>query len=169
PSIGLHPRDQRRLLDTLRGLRDLGNTILVVEHDRETIETADHVIDMGPGAGRHGGRIVAAGTPAAILRDPASLTGAWLSGRRTLPARSERREATEAIELRGCKRHNLKDISVRIPAGVLTAVTGVSGSGKSTLVADLLVPAVAAKLEGEGRLPAGLGTLRGHKLVDKLL
>ncbi len=169
PSIGLHPRDQRRLLDTLRGLRDLGNTILVVEHDRETIETADHVIDMGPGAGRQGGRVVAAGTPAAIRADAQSLTGAWLSGRRSVPQAATRREPGEWLELRGATRHNLRDLCARFPAGLLTAVTGVSGSGKSTLVADLLVPAVAARLAGETRLPAGLAGLRGQQLVDKLL
>jgi len=169
PSIGLHPRDQRRLLDTLRGLRDLGNTILVVEHDRETIETADHVIDMGPGAGRRGGRVVAEGPPASLLSHPDSLTGAWLSGRRSVARRPGRSVTGEALELRGCSRHNLAGIAVRFPAGVLSVVTGVSGSGKSTLVADLLVPAVAARLAAGTRLPAGLAALRGHRLVDKLL
>ncbi len=169
PSIGLHARDQRRLLDTLRGLRDLGNTILVVEHDRETIETADHVIDMGPGAGRLGGRVVAQGPPASLPAHPDSLTGAWLSGRRSVERRPGRRVTGEALELRGCTRHNLAGITARFPAGVLTVVTGVSGSGKSTLVADLLVPAVAARLGGGTRLPPGLASLRGHALVDKLL
>src|SRR5262249_40671504 len=133
PSIGLHPRDQRRLLDTLRELRDLGHTILGVEHDRETIETADHVLDMGPGAGRHGGRIVAAGPPAALLREPESLTGAWLAGRRAVEIPAERKSSTQALELRGCRLHNLADISVRFPAGLLTGVTRGSGSGQATL------------------------------------
>jgi excinuclease ABC subunit A len=127
------------------------------------------VIDMGPGAGRHGGRIVAAGPPAALLREPESLTAAWLSGRRAIEIPAERRASSQAIELRGCRLHNLADIGVRFPAGVLTVVTGVSGSGKSTLVADLLVPAIAARLEGKERLPAGLQGLRGAALVDKLL
>ncbi|MBM3985112.1 MAG: excinuclease ABC subunit A, partial [Planctomycetes bacterium] len=169
PSIGLHPRDQRRLLDTLRGLRDLGNTVLVVEHDRETIETADHVIDMGPGAGRQGGQVVAAGPPAVLREDPRSLTGAWLAGRKRVERPATRREPGEWIELRGATRHNLRQLDVRIPAGLLTAVTGVSGSGKSTLVGNLLVPALTGRLAGEARLPAGLAGLRGAQAVDKLL
>jgi excinuclease ABC subunit A len=169
PSIGLHPRDQDRLLATLRELRDLGNTILVVEHDTATIEAADHVIDMGPGAGSRGGRVVASGTPARLARARNSPTGRFLSGRRRIPVPERRRDASEALVLRDAHLHNLQRLDVRIPLGVLTAVTGVSGSGKSTLVSDLLVPAVEARLDGRRDLPAGLGGLAGAGPVQRLL
>jgi len=169
PSIGLHPRDQGRLLATLAELRDLGNTILVVEHDRATIEAADHVVDIGPGAGTRGGRIVAAGTPAQVARTPGSPTGAYLSGERRIEVPARRRSPGGALVLRGCRRHNLAGIDVSFPLGVLTAVTGVSGSGKSTLVGELLVPAVESKLAGRDEKPEGLGGLSGASPVHRLL
>jgi len=169
PSIGLHPRDQGRLLATLAELRDLGNTILVVEHDRATIEAADHVVDIGPGAGTRGGRIVAAGTPAQVARTPGSPTGAYLSGERRIEVPARRRSPGGALVLRGCRRHNLAGIDVSFPLGVLTAVTGVSGSGKSTLVGELLVPAVESKLAGRDERPEGLGGLSGASPVHRLL
>ncbi|MGQ0551910.1 MAG: excinuclease ABC subunit UvrA [Planctomycetota bacterium] len=168
PSIGLHPRDQQRLIGTLCELRDLGNTILVVEHDRETIEAADQVIDMGPGAGVHGGSVVAAGTPRELTRHLDSLTGQWLSGRRRLPARGPLRTPRGFLQMRGAEHHNLRSLDVELPLGLLTVVTGVSGSGKSTLVADLLVPALRARLES-GAFPAGLKSLEGGQELDRLL
>jgi excinuclease ABC subunit A len=169
PSIGLHARDQAQLLETLADLRDLGNTIVVVEHDQQTIEAADHVIDLGPGAGHHGGRVVAAGTPEKIAAHKRSLTGKYLSGRRSVELPDERREPQRWLELKGAKLHNLKDVSVRFGVGALTVVTGVSGSGKSTLVADLLVPGVRARLARERKLPGRLSGLKGVEAVDKLL
>jgi excinuclease ABC subunit A len=134
PSIGLHQRDNARLLQALTRLRDLGNTVLVVEHDEETIRAADHVIDMGPKAGVHGGRIVAAGKPEDIENNPQSLTGAYLSGRKRIEVPRQRRQsANRGLTLRRARGHNLRDLTVSFPLGVLTCVTGVSGSGKSTL------------------------------------
>jgi len=148
PSIGLHPRDHARLLRGILRLRDRGNTVVAVEHDADTIRAADWVIDMGPGAGIHGGRVVAAGTPDAIMADPDSLTGAYLSGRRAIPVPRERRPAGgAALVLSGCSEHNLKDVELRLPLGRLTVVTGVSGSGKSTLINDTLQRALAQRVK----------------------
>ncbi len=169
PSIGLHPRDQGRLLDTLRELRDLGNTILVVEHDQQTIEAADHVIDVGPGAGTRGGRIVAQGTPSALLSNPDSVTGGWLSGALRVEPRARREPGAQGIELRGARLHNLAGLDVRFPAGLFTVVTGVSGSGKSSLVSGLLVPAVRAQLEGLGEGAIKLDGIDGASCFDRLL
>jgi excinuclease ABC subunit A len=155
PSIGLHPRDNERLLNTLRSLRDLGNTVLVVEHDDETIRAADWVLDLGPGAGEHGGWVVAQGTPEAIMNHPQSLTGAYLSGRLRIPIPERRREGNgKWLTIRGARANNLKNLTVRIPLGKFVCITGVSGSGKSTLMIDVLYNALAARLMG-ARLQAG--------------
>ncbi len=170
PSIGLHQRDNRRLLSTLTQLRDLGNTVLVVEHDEETIRTADYVIDMGPGAGEHGGHVVAAGPPEAILRCEASLTGQYLSGKKEIPVPPRRRRPNgHALKIAGCRANNLKDIDVTIPLGLITCVTGVSGSGKSTLVLDTLHRALAQKLAGARERPGEYRALEGLEDVDKVI
>jgi excinuclease ABC subunit A len=170
PSIGLHARDHGRLLRSLKTLRDLGNSVLVVEHDEATIRAADWIVDMGPGAGIHGGRVVAEGTLDEILASEASLTGAYLSGRRTIPVPRRRRPRTErALVLAGCREHNLKDVTLDLPLGLFVVVTGVSGSGKSTLVSDTLHRALAARLHG-AREPAGrFDALRGLEHVDKVI
>jgi excinuclease ABC subunit A len=170
PSIGLHPRDTGRLLATLTRLRDLGNTVVVVEHDRDVIEAADHVIDMGPGAGTQGGHVVAAGVPAAIARSEASLTGAYLAGRRSIPRPECRRPGSGwRLGILGASVHNLKEVDFVVPLGTLTCVTGVSGSGKSSLVLDTLHRALAARL-GVGRAqPGPHRELVGWQLVDKVI
>jgi excinuclease ABC subunit A len=170
PSIGLHQRDNDRLLATLLKLRDLGNTLIVVEHDEDTIRAADHLVDIGPGAGVHGGRIVAEGGLEDLLNAEDSLTGAYLSGRRTIPTPPERRlSGSRRLRLLNCTRNNLRDISVDIPLGRLVAVTGVSGSGKSTLVNELLHPALEHQLGLKVPFPSGLGELRGIQAVDKVI
>ncbi|MCM2264758.1 MAG: excinuclease ABC subunit UvrA [Desulfuromonadales bacterium] len=169
PSIGLHQRDNRRLLDTLKRLRDLGNTVLVVEHDEETILEADHVIDMGPGAGVHGGLIVAEGPPAAIVAAADSLTGAYLSGRLRIPLPDRRRQAKGFLTVRGAAANNLRGIDARIPLGVMTCVTGVSGSGKSTLIIDTLYRALAQHLHHAKERPGTLGSIDGLDQLDKVI
>ncbi len=170
PSIGLHPRDNDRLLASLERLRDLGNSVLVVEHDEATIRRADFVLDMGPGAGIHGGRVVAQGTPAEILADPASVTGAYLSGRRRIAVPARRRPAgNRAVVMTGCREHNLKDLTLRLPLGLFTVVTGVSGSGKSTLVTDTLHRALAARLHGARTPPGRFDRLAGLEHIDKVI
>ena len=170
PSIGLHPRDNGRLLDNLARLRDLGNTIVVVEHDRETIERADHVVDLGPRAGRLGGGLVAQGTPAQVARAKGSLTGEYLSGRKAIETPARRRPAAQRrLTVRGARRHNLKDITVEFPLGALIVVTGVSGSGKSTLVNDVLYPVLAQQARrGNGGAGSG-GGVEGLQWVDKVI
>jgi len=171
PSIGLHQRDNRRLLDTLQRLRDLGNTVIVVEHDEEAIRSADHVIDMGPGAGIHGGQLVAEGPPAAIEAEPTSLTGQYLSGERRIPIPKHRRprDPDRSLAVQGARGHNLKDIDVTIPLGVLTCVTGVSGSGKSTLINDTLYPRLAAHLHASTAEAAPCNGLEGLEHIDKVV
>ncbi|MGQ9511745.1 excinuclease ABC subunit UvrA [Thermodesulfitimonas sp.] len=169
PSIGLHPRDQSRLLAMLKRLRDLGNTVIVVEHDTETILNADYVIDIGPGAGAHGGTVVAAGPPTEIMRHPASLTGQYLSGRKAIPVRSRRRPTGRWLKVIGAAAHNLKEIDVAFPVGLFVCVTGVSGSGKSTLVNDILYRALARELHGARELPGAYRRLEGLEHVDKVI
>jgi excinuclease ABC subunit A len=170
PSIGLHARDNERLLRTLTSLRDRGNTVIVVEHDEETIRAADWVLDLGPGAGRHGGEIVAQGTPAEIAAHPRSITGQFLSGRRRIPVPKRRRPGSDKfITVVGAAENNLKDISVRFPLGVLTVVTGVSGSGKSTLVNDTLYPALAQKLYESKERPGRHKRINGLQNIDKVI
>lgn len=169
PTIGLHPRDCRRLLDTLRGLRDRGNTVVVVEHDPLTIRSADWVVDMGPRAGRQGGEVVAQGTPEQILRDPRSLTGDYLSGRRSIPVPGRRRPASEWLRLRGARGHNLKWVDASFPLGNFVCVTGVSGSGKSTLVIDTLYRSLAQRLYGALEPPQPFDGIEGGEGIDKVL
>ncbi len=170
PSIGLHPRDNNRLLDSLARLRDLGNTVLVVEHDAETIERADYVIDLGPGAGRLGGCLVAQGTPADIERAPGSLTGQYLSGARNIPVPGVRRAPTDRRVVIHCAtEHNLKKIEVEFPLGLLIVVTGVSGSGKSTLVNDILYRAAARQVYESRAEPGAHGSITGLDLIDKVV
>ncbi|MBU1237514.1 MAG: excinuclease ABC subunit UvrA [Gammaproteobacteria bacterium] len=171
PSIGLHQRDNARLLDTLRNLRDLGNTVIVVEHDHEAIESADHVVDMGPGAGEHGGEIVAEGTPKQIAASTASLTGAYLSGRRSIamPKKRTPPNALRKLKIRGATGNNLKQVDAEIPVGLFTCVTGVSGSGKSTLINDTLYAAAARHLYGSAIEPAAHQDIEGLEFFDKVI
>src|ERR1700723_282186 len=170
PSIGLHSRDNGRLLAALEDLRDLGNTVLVVEHDEETIRRADYVIDLGPGAGRHGGELVAHGTPQEIMEVPGSLTGAYISGRVQIEMLAERRKTNGAgITILGARENNLKNIDVIFPLGVMTVVTGVSGSGKSTLVNDILYRALAKQLYRSREEPGTHKAITGAELIDKVI
>ncbi|MFA5076222.1 MAG: excinuclease ABC subunit UvrA [Patescibacteria group bacterium] len=169
PSIGLHQRDNQKLIKTLYGLRDLGNTVIVVEHDAETILAADQVIDIGPGAGVHGGHIVSQGTPKQILADKKSLTGQYLSGRKKIPIPAKRRKPRGFISLLGAEHNNLKKINVDFPVEVLTVVTGVSGSGKSSLVSDTLYPALAKKLYGAKVTPGAHRQIENFGYVDKVI
>lgn len=170
PSIGLHPRDNGRLLRTLEGLRDLGNTVMVVEHDAETIETADWILDLGPGAGEHGGEVVVAGTIDEILKHPESLTGAYLSGRLQVPVPENRREGNgKSLQILGAREHNLKNIDVSIPLGKLVCITGVSGSGKSTLMIEILYKALARELNRAKTKPGDHDEIKGTENIDKIV
>ena len=170
PSIGLHQRDNRKLLTTLARLRDLGNTVIVVEHDEETIRTADYVIDLGPGAGDLGGHVIFQGTAAALMDDPESITGAYLTGKRSIAVPKSRRPSLKGdLVIRGARANNLKGIDVRIPLGVLTTVTGVSGSGKSTLVNDILYKSLAKTLYRAGDEPGAHDRIDGIDLIDKVI
>ena len=171
PSIGLHQRDNRRLLDTLEHLRDIGNTVIVVEHDEEAINSADHVIDMGPGAGVHGGGIVAEGPPAAVAANPASLTGQYLSRRRVIevPRERTRLDPLRLVRIVGASGNNLAGIDVEIPVGLMTCVTGVSGSGKSTLVNDTLYRAAARALNNAAADAARFERLEGMEMLDRVV
>ncbi|MFC4061952.1 excinuclease ABC subunit UvrA [Planomonospora corallina] len=171
PSIGLHQRDNQRLLETLIRLRDMGNTLIVVEHDEDTIAAADWVVDIGPGAGEHGGQVVVSGPVAELLASEESLTGAYLSGRRSIavPAARRKRDRKRQITVKGAREHNLKGVDVEFPLGVFTAVTGVSGSGKSTLVNDILYSALAKELNGARTVPGRHSRINGMDLVDKVV
>ncbi|MES2603625.1 MAG: excinuclease ABC subunit UvrA [Pseudomonadota bacterium] len=172
PSIGLHQRDNDRLLKTLRHLRDIGNTVIVVEHDEDAIRCADHVLDIGPGAGVHGGQVVAQGTPESIINNPASLTGRYLSGKESIeiPAKRHKPNPDKKLVLSGARGNNLKNVTLEIPLGVMTCVTGVSGSGKSTLINNTLYPIVATALNGATTLdPAPYDDLLGLKQLDKVV
>lgn len=170
PTVGLHPRDTEKLIRTLKKLRDLGNTVIVVEHDEEVIRSADYVIDIGPGGGREGGRIVFQGTIEELLKNPnGSLTGEYLAGIRKIPKREERRKPTGFIRLKGVRHNNLKNVDVEIPLGVFVCVTGVSGSGKSSLVVETLYPALMNAVHGTN-LPTGeFDSLEGHEKVDRVI
>jgi excinuclease ABC subunit A len=169
PSIGLHQRDNRRLLNTLTKLRDLGNTLIVVEHDEETIRAADYIVDVGPGAGVHGGEIIAQGSVEDIEAEERSVTGDFLSGRRRVEPPEERREPTGAVTVLGASEHNLKSVDAEFPLGVFTCVTGVSGSGKSTLVNEILYKALANQVNRGKHRPGRHAGLRGIEDVDKVI
>jgi excinuclease ABC subunit A len=171
PSIGLHQRDNARLLDTLKSLRDMGNSVLVVEHDEEAILTADHVVDMGPGAGVHGGEVVAEGTPEQVMANPESLTGQYLTGFKQIPSPKERRKPTRGrrLTVHGARANNLKNITVDVPLGLFTAVSGVSGGGKSTFLIETLYRAVARKLNGAREIPGEHDALEGIEQLDKVI
>jgi excinuclease ABC subunit A len=169
PSIGLHQRDNKKLIDTLYRLRDLGNTLLVVEHDEETIRHADYVLDMGPGAGIHGGKIIAEGTPEEIEHHPTSLTGKYLAKELQIPLPKSRKNPEHFLHITGCREHNLKDIDIDIPLGLLTLITGVSGSGKSTLVYDILYKGLMKNLHNSRVNPGNHDAIFFDKQIDKVI
>ena len=170
PSIGLHQRDNDRLIATLKRLRDLGNTLLVVEHDEDTMLAADHIVDIGPGAGIHGGEVVAQGTAEEIMKCENSITGMYLSGKRKIPVPEKRREGNGSfIEIRGAAENNLKNINVKIPLGTFTCITGVSGSGKSSLINEILYKALANELNGAKKVPGKYKKIIGSENLDKII
>ena len=169
PSIGLHQRDNDKLLNTLRHLRDLGNTVIVVEHDEDTMLAADYVVDIGPGAGEHGGQVVAAGTARELMDNPASVTGAYLSGRIRIPVPGKRRTPSGWLTVKGARENNLKNIEVRFPLGVMTCVTGVSGSGKSSLVNEILYKSMARQLNRARTIPGKHRSIEGMEQLDKVI
>jgi len=169
PSIGLHQRDNEKLIATLDRLRDLGNTVIVVEHDEGTMMAADHLVDLGPGAGEHGGHVIAAGTPKEVAKNPSSLTGQYLSGKKKIEVPEDRRQPTGTLVVRGAREHNLKDVDVMIPLGVFCCVTGVSGSGKSTLVNETLHHAVANRLHQAKLRPGAHDGVDGLSQIDKII
>lgn len=170
PSIGLHQRDNEKLIKTLKHLRDLGNTVLVVEHDEDTIRTADYLLDIGPGAGVHGGFVVARGTPDEVAHDPKSVTGQYLLGKKTIPLPKKRREGNgKSLVIKGAKENNLKDVTVEIPLGKMVVVTGVSGSGKSSLINDILAKELSARLMRASAVPGRHEEIEGIKQLDKVI
>ncbi|RYJ00522.1 MAG: ATP-binding cassette domain-containing protein, partial [Actinomycetales bacterium] len=171
PSIGLHQRDNHRLIETLVRLRDLGNTLIVVEHDEDTIRASDHVVDIGPGAGEHGGHVIVSGTVDDLLKSKDSLTGKYLSGRESIPVPAVRRprDPERMLTVLGAREHNLKDVDVEFPLGQFVAVTGVSGSGKSTLVNDILYTQLARHIYGARTIPGRHRTIEGLDQVDKVI
>ncbi|HRZ90231.1 MAG TPA: excinuclease ABC subunit UvrA, partial [Spirochaetia bacterium] len=170
PSIGLHQRDNQRLIDTLTYLRDIGNTLIVVEHDEQTLRTADWIVDLGPGAGVHGGRVVAQGTPDQVMRSAKSLTGQYLAGTLRIDVPARRREGNgKSLVIRGCREHNLKGIDVDLPLGKFVCITGVSGSGKSTLLTDLLYPAISNRVMGTSWPEGEFDSLEGIEHIDKII
>jgi len=169
PSIGLHQRDNDKLLASLKGLRDLGNTLIVVEHDEDTMRAADYIVDIGPGAGSEGGQVVACGTAEEIMQVPESLTGAYLSGRLSVPVPAERKQPEGFLTVRGAREHNLKNIDVKIPLGVMTCVTGVSGSGKSSLVNEILYKTLARELNRARKIPGDCDGIDGIDKLDKVI
>ena len=170
PSIGLHQRDNNRLIETLKALRDLGNTLIVVEHDETTIREADYVVDLGPGAGNHGGYVTAQGTPQEIEDNPKSLTGQYLKGTLFMETPTQRRAGNgNSLKLYGVNKNNLKDIDVEIPLGKMVVITGVSGSGKSTLLNEVLIPALKRILEKKREKFDGYRELTGGEFIDKVI
>ena len=170
PSIGLHQRDNAKLLSTLKNLRDLGNTLIVVEHDEDTMRESDFIVDIGPGAGAHGGEVVAAGPPEEVMRNTASITGDYLSGRKSIPVPQQRRSAENGfIQIKGASENNLKHIDVDFPLGVITAVTHVSGSGKSSLVNQILYKASARQINRSKERPGKYDEILGLEQIDKWL
>jgi excinuclease ABC subunit A len=170
PSIGLHQRDNERLIATLKHLRDLGNTVLVVEHDEDTIRTADYLLDIGPGAGIHGGQVIARGTPDEVAHDPKSITGQYLLGKKSIPTPKKRRQGNgKSLIIKGAKENNLKNITVEIPLGKMVVVTGVSGSGKSSLINDILAKELAARLMRANEVPGRHEEIEGIKQLDKVI
>ena len=164
PSIGLHQRDNRRLIDTMMRLRDLGNTVIVVEHDEETIQEADWIVDIGPGAGEHGGEVVYSGPVKGLTRTKESITGQYLCGKKKIPVPKHRRPpGDEWLTIRGAREHNLQNIDVSIPLGCFVSVTGVSGSGKSSLVRDILLPSLMQKIYKSKDAPGRHKTIDGHR------
>ena len=169
PSIGLHPRDNRKLIDTFCNLRDLGNSVIVVEHDREAMQMADHLIDLGPGAGEHGGKIISQGPPETVITDENSLTGNYLSGRKTIPLPPDIRQPRGHLSIRGANGHNLQNVNIDIPLGVFVCVTGVSGSGKSSLINHTLYPALARQLHRASAEPLHYTSIEGIDQIDKVI
>ena len=169
PSIGLHQKDNDKLLASLKGLRDLGNTLLVEEHDEDTMLAADCIVDIGPGAGEHGGEVVAIGTPEEIMANPRSITGQYLSGKRRIPVPKERRKPTGYLTIRGAREHNLKNIDVKIPLGIMTCITGVSGSGKSSLINEILYKHLAKSLNRARKIPGEHDGIDGIEQLDKII